>query len=279
MSASWEEGLSNPLGWSNHTVNAALTAIDTLNKDHDLVSHSTTLPFVPFGSNDPELEFDGNCLRSISTSLGRISNNGPRGSADVLSLPISNSECSNPRCDCTILVSSTLQNLDVDCHIWDASSPTKNDYSTLTVDSILINNKAAIVNAHRFLACPCSLNPGFSLAITLICYQIIERYEAIIGATPRPSSPSTMAIASLLPTRITVGEYQIDAEDEQNMRIQLVLYELRKVRELVRRYGERYCTGLDGHQERHEGIYSALEMFLQSKLSETVNCMVHTLQN
>lgn len=279
MSASWEGGLSNPLDWSNHAGNAALTAVDTLNKDHDLVSHSTTLPFVPFGSNDPELEVDGNCLRSISTSLHSISNNGPQGSADVLSSPISNPERSNPRCDCTSLVSSTLQNLDVDCHIWNASSPTKNAYATLTVDSILINNKAAIENAHRFLACSCSLNPGFSLAITLICYQIIERYEAIIGTTPRPCSPPTSAAANLLCTRITVGEYQIDAADEQRMRIQLVLYELRKVRELVERYGERYSAGLDGDQERHEGIYSALEMFLQSQLSETVNYMVHTLQN
>lgn len=282
LSAPWEVDGSNPLNWNCHAENAALTAVDIFDQDHDLISHAATQQFMQFGSTDPQLGFDDSYVRSISTSFHNISNNSPRGSADALFSPLTEPEPSDPLCDCTSLVSCTLRNLDVDRLVWDAASSAKNAHSTLSIDHILINNKAAIENVSRFLACPCSLNPRFSLTITLICYHIIERYEAIVAATPttHPTSGSpTSSAANLLTTPITIGEYQIDAEDEQRMRIQLVVNELRKVRGLVDKYGERYCTGLDGDKERHEGIYSALGMFLKSKLKETVNYLVHTLQS
>lgn len=281
LPAPWEVDGSNPLNWTCHAGNAPLTAVDIFDQDHDLMSHSATQQFMQFGSTDPGLVCDDGYVRSISTSFHNLSNNGPRGSADALFLPLTEPRPSDPRCDCTSLVSCTLRNLDVDRLVWDAASSAKNGRSTLTTDHILINNKVAIDHVYRFLGCSCSLNPRFSLTITLICYHIIERYEAIVGATPPThctSGSPTSCAANLLTTPITIGEYQIDEEDEQRMRIQLVVNELRKVRGLVDKYGERYCTGLDGDKERHEGIYSALEMFLKSKLKETVNYLVRTLQ-
>lgn len=278
MSAPWEADVSKPLNWSSHVGDAALTATDIFDQDHDQMTNQS---FVQFGSTDQGLFFDDNCVRSFSTSFHNVGQSDHRGSADAFFLPTIKPESSNPLCDCTSLVSSTLQDLDVDCHVWDVMSPIKRAHRTLTIDRVLISNKAAIENVYRFLACPCSLNPGFSLAVTLICYHIIERYEAIVGATPTTHSTSSPASATamILTTRITVGEYQIDVEDEHRMGIQLVLNELRKMRGLVEKYGERYCIGLNGDKERHEGIYSALEMFLKSKLEETVTYMVHTLQN
>lgn len=284
--ALWEADVSNMLNWSSNVGNATLKALNIFDQDPDLMSHSTPQESVQFGSTDQGLLFDDNCMRSISTSFHNVRNNGPRGSADALFLPIIKPESSNPLCDCTSLVSFTLRDVDmdvdVDCRVWDEAWSTKKTHSTLTIDRILIINKAAIENAYRILACPCSFNPGISLAITLICYHVIERYEAIIRATPAnhsTSGPPTASAANLLTTRITVGEFQIDAEDEQRMRVQLVVNELRKVRGLVDRYGERYCRGLDGDTERHEGLHSALGTFLKSKLKETVNYMAHTLQN
>lgn len=274
----WEADVSNLLNWNSNTGNAALTAIDASDQNHDLMSHSTSQQF---GSADRGLVFDDNCMRSVSSSFHNKGHNGPQGSADALFLPTSKPEPSNPPCYCTSLASSTLHNLVADCRVWDAVSSTRKANPSLTIDRILINNKAAIENAYRILACPCSLNPGFSLTITLICYHIIERYEAIVRAASAVHGIfcPTSSAANLLSARITVGEYQIDVEDEQTMRIQLVVNELRKMRGLVDKYGERYCTGLYGGKERHEGIHSALEMFLMSKLKDSVNYMVHTLQS
>ena len=280
ISVPWEADGSNPLNWSSRARNAALTVVDMFDQDQDLLIQSTCQQFVQSGSADQGLVFDDSCMGSISASFSNTSHSGLQGSADPMFLPMIKPESSSPLCDCASLASSTLHNLDY--RVWDVVSPTKTALSTLPIDRILINNKAAIEDTYRILACPCSLKPGFFLTITLICYHIIERYEAIVVAGPAthsPSGPPTSSSANLPSARMTVGEYQIDGEDEQRMRIQLVVNELRKVRRLVDQYGERYCTGLYGDKERHEGIYSALETFLMSKLKDTVNDMINTLQN
>ncbi|MCJ1468519.1 hypothetical protein MMC07_007148 [Pseudocyphellaria aurata] len=282
ISVSREADVPKPLNWISHAGDSALTAIDVFDQDQGQMSHSINHQFGHFGSTDQGLFYDDNCVRSIGTPFHHVGHSDHRASADAFFLPIIKPEPSNPLCDCTSLVSSTLQNLDVDCNVWDVMSPINMAHRTLTIDRVLINNKTAIENVYRFLACPCSLDLGFSLAVTLICYHIIERYKAIAGATPTTHSTSSRpasATAMLLTTRITVGEYLVDAEDEYRMGIQLVVNQLRKMRGLVEKYGERYCFGLDGNKERHEGIFSALEMFLKSKLEETVTYMVHALQN
>jgi hypothetical protein len=66
----------------------------------------------------------------------------------------------------------------------------------------------------------------------------------------------------------------MDAEDEERMRVQIVVNELRKVRALVDKYAKKYC----GPDANGDGIYSALEVFLRSKLTSTLHDLVTKLE-
>jgi hypothetical protein len=115
-----------------------------------------------------------------------------------------------------------------------------------------------------------------------MCIKILTKYEAIIKATPMsaisPTSGSRRG-SDDAPISITVGAYKMDAEDEERMRIQIVVNELRKVKGLVDHYAKKYCTKTDGTKaDSGEGIYSALEVFLRSKLTRTLSDLYGKLE-
>lgn len=164
------------------------------------------------------------------------------------------------------------------------SLPSPIPQSNACIDQVLINNKAAIENAYSLLACPCSHNPHFALSLALICNKILGMYETVIKASP-PSSKSSSTGSpgsdtnSIAPIPITVGAYKMDAEDEERMRIQIVVNELRKVKGLVDKYASKYVTGgAEVKGDAGEGIYSALEMFLRSKLATTLQDLLTRLE-
>lgn len=164
------------------------------------------------------------------------------------------------------------------------SLPSPIPQSTTCIDQVLINNKVAIQNAYSLLACPCSHNPHFALSLALICNKILGMYETVIKASP-PSSKSSSTGSpgsdtnSVAPIPITVGAYKMDAEDEERMRIQIVVNELRKVKGLVDEYASKYVTGAARVKgDAGEGIYSALEGFLRSKLTTTLQDLLTRLE-
>lgn len=158
--------------------------------------------------------------------------------------------------------------------------PSPITHSAASIDQVLINNKAAISNAYSLLSCSCSENPHFALTLALICTKILTSYEDIIKATNSPTS----AISPTSGRRrsgsgfeglaITVGAYKMDKEDEERMRIQIVVNELRKVNRLVDEYKKKYCSVVKGG----EGIYSALEVFMRGKLTSTLDDLVRRLE-
>lgn len=96
-------------------------------------------------------------------------------------------------------------------------------------------------------------------------------YEAVIKPSPSPSDASSSGCIG-----ITVGAYKMDAEDEERMRLQIVVNELRKVKGLVDKYASKYCTE-DGLMEGHE-IYSALVSFLRTKFATTLQDLLTRLE-
>ena len=151
--------------------------------------------------------------------------------------------------------------------------------SNASIDQVLIKNKTAIENAYNLLACSCSNDPHFALTLALICNKILGMYEAVIKTSGLTSeSPTTRMLRpsnSGPSIPITVGAYQMDAEDEERIRIQIVVNELRKVKGLVDRYASKYCNSVGG---TGEGIYSALEGFLRSKLTTTLQELLTRLE-
>ena len=82
----------------------------------------------------------------------------------------------------------------------------------------------------------------------------------------------------MLDIPITMGAYQIDAEDEHHLKLQIVLSELRKVSKLIDAFAGRYYRGNNGG----DGIYSALERFLRAELktaSKEVSAALRTSED
>ncbi len=71
-------------------------------------------------------------------------------------------------------------------------------------------------------------------------------------------------------TPITLGAYKLDGEDEERVKVQLVLSELRKVEKLEKKFCGEVCTGEDGDREgeRDGGVYLAVKAFLRTRLKE-----------
>jgi hypothetical protein len=158
------------------------------------------------------------------------------------------------------------------------ATPSPITHTNASIDQVLIKNKAAIEKAYALLACSCSDNPHFALTLALTCIKILGTYEDIIKATPASAiSPISGRRRSGSPIQISVGAYKMDAEDEERMRIQIVVNEIRKVRGLVDKYAKKYCS--DAKREGGDGIYSALEVFLRSKLTSTLHDLVTRLES
>ncbi|OCK80659.1 hypothetical protein K432DRAFT_434619 [Lepidopterella palustris CBS 459.81] len=161
-----------------------------------------------------------------------------------------------------------------------SGSDENNPAAPSTIDQVLATNRRAITTFHQLLQCPCSSNSGLVLAIALIILKILSCYGAIGRSTSsRTSNSRPMSSAAsgsstpwgmdtnveremVLDIPITMGAYQIDSEDEQHLKLQLVLNELRKVSKLIDAFAGRYCRGGPGG----DGIYGALEKFLRGEL-------------
>jgi len=168
--------------------------------------------------------------------------------------------------DCMNLAKTTLNNLSLQ----PPTTSTSGYPSLPTVDQALTINKTAIENLFVLLCCPCPHDPHLPFIVAVIGSKVLAWYQAVARAsTTMPTNPSSRfantETAAHMP--LTLGAYKLDGEYEEKMKVQLVLGELRKVEVLVGKFGERFCTGIEGDGN---GVYSALETFLRSRLRETV---------
>lgn len=270
--------LYSPGSSTNGSNDVAMAPMSLFDHDFNFLDGTKSTPFLTRTSTDDMFVFGDICM-DLGPSKSNdkfISHEGPTGQTSKMD-PQSLFQMH----DCTTLASSTIQLLYLDSSTCGAStSPHGNSSQPISsIDQVLISNKAAIENVCSLLACPCSLSPQYALTIALIIHNILVCYEAIIRATTsvRPESGNMLWSDNLRATPITVGAYKIDAEDDQRMRIQLVVNELRKVRALVEKYGERYCSSKE-EEALNSGIYSALNIFLQTKLKQAVSDMISTLR-
>lgn len=268
----------SPGSSTNGSSDVAIAPMRLFDHDLDFLDEAKSNPLAPRTSTDDMFVFDDICmdLGPSKSNDAFTSLDAPTGQAKKMS-----HQSLFQVHDCTTLASSTIQLLHLDSSTCGASAtPHGNPFQPISsIDQVLINNKSAIENVRSLLACSCSLSPQYALTIALIIHNILVCYEAIIRATSnvRSEPGNTPWPDNLRATPITVGAYKIDAEDDQRMRIQLVVNELRKVRALVEKYAERYCAGKED-EARNAGIYSALDIFLQTKLKQAVSDMVSTLR-
>lgn len=259
-------------------------SIDTENNS---TSHPATPQLLDLGFTGSSFTLDNDLHEALTVSSPTKDDLISQPCTNSLALSLDKKDPSSQPQDCASLVGSTLvtlHSLRVDSGTCSTKVPNECAQPTKSIEQVLITNKAAMACMDKTLACPCSHNPHYALTLALMCHKILVRYEAIIKTPPTTTSIPEDAHPPPRPenfsaTPITVGAYQMDAEDERRLKIQLVVNELRKMKRVIERYEEKYCAGMDGEKGPRNSIYSALENFLRSDLKDKLKKMVNALQD
>ena len=286
MQMQWQPSTFSPASGPGDTNNSAnpLAVTHTVSTEHTSTSHPATPQFLDLDFAEPSFTLDHSCHEALTVSSPAKDGLTTQPHAHPLPLSLDKKNPLNQPQDCAGLVGSTLvtlHSLRVDSGTCNAQVPESFAQPTNSIEQVLITNKAAMACMDKTLACSCSHNPHYALTLALMCHKILVRYEATVK-TPTasiPEDPQPPRPDSFSATPITVGAYQMDAEDERRLKIQLVVNELRKMKRVIERYEEKYCAGIDGGKVQRDSIYFALENFLRSDLKEKLKNMVNALQD
>ena len=234
------------------------------------------------GMSTPNMERSSSAHSSIDGFFSLYQNLGPQPTSSPADFTLggnpfptptsSEPHSPTPRFDCAKLASSTLESLNLNAQACKYACTMESNSASL--DQILIATKSAVENAHELLSCDCAISQQSNLIISCILDKILGLYQSTIRAEVyassvaiRPATPVSENGRRFSPTPITIGAYQMDAKDEQRMRVQLVSNELRKAAALVDRYAEKYL----GHARQNgedTGVSTALANLLKKRLRE-----------
>ncbi len=180
-----------------------------------------------------------------------------------------------PSHDCTKFAFQILNSL----YSPPSSQPSFDDFNGTadglpTLDAVLSANKAAVENLSALLSCPCSANPHFSTTIAFSITKILSWYQAIAGIAQGIVSPINTRMETFTPTPILLGDFKLEAEDEETFRTQIILSELRKVEKLIDVFSACYCSA--SHEGIDSGVYTSLEALLRTRVRDTFNVTMRT---
>ncbi|OCK75069.1 hypothetical protein K432DRAFT_446932 [Lepidopterella palustris CBS 459.81] len=148
-----------------------------------------------------------------------------------------------------------------------------------TLDSVLRSNKTAIRNVLKLLECPCARDPHLAMLYASITSKILIWYQ-IAGGVQRMPSPSQSSDASLCPGTpsavtlmpITIGAFSLDEDDQEALRRQLLLNELRKAGQLI----DAIASWQSEDCEDVDDVYRAMGAWLKSELFKTIREIKNT---
>lgn len=162
-----------------------------------------------------------------------------------------------------------------------------------TLDHVLRSNKIAISNVLQLLACSCTRDPHLAMLYASIMSKILIWYQVAGGVKnsmslvptatcPSPDNGSSLAgtlnpddLASSAGYRIahlpiSIGEFDLDKEDQEVLGRQLLLSELRKAGHIIHRLATKHFKAGDDIDEGTSNLYSTLGAWLTSELSRTI---------
>ncbi|MCJ1369858.1 hypothetical protein MMC20_001070 [Loxospora ochrophaea] len=155
---------------------------------------------------------------------------------------------------------------------------------SLTLDHILRQNKVAVRNVARLLACSCIHDPHLVMLCGSIISKVLLWYQAAAGVGSYPSSSEGLsqtftaspfsfprsghATVALLP--LTVGDFCLDEEDQETLGRQLLLSELGKLGQLIDRLREKHDEVGDQAHMDLGNLYMTLGRWLKSELVRTM---------
>ncbi|KAF2017803.1 hypothetical protein BU24DRAFT_420859 [Aaosphaeria arxii CBS 175.79] len=164
-----------------------------------------------------------------------------------------------------------------------------------TLDSVLSITKVAVQQVMQLLSCPCSSDPHLAMLYSSIASKILTWYQIAAGLKPAttgpPSLPSTSPTCSsssdvsdaflspispasmnssafaIAPLPLKCGLFEFDAADQEALRRQVVLRELKKCSALVEALAN---WRSNSEAEQAEFLYDVLGAWLKSELYKTI---------
>ena len=127
-------------------------------------------------------------------------------------------------------------------------------------DAILATGKEVIARISPIWECSGVLDPGSVMTLAAVMAKMMAWYRSIFCSvtSARPPADSTS-------TPITLGAYRLDGADEESVKRQVTLNELRKLDGLVARISQ-----TSGHTQQEARFYGDLVLFLRRRLREIV---------
>ena len=150
--------------------------------------------------------------------------------------------------------------------------------SHTSFDKVLSCNKSAVSTIAKVLSCTCTRDSTSVMTLAVALTKIMSRYQSIGGRSSQSSGTDATTDAFTFapsPTPITLGAYKLDGAEEQEVKLHVILSELRKVDGLMARYQDRFCTGPVKHEAR---VYNELVMFLRRRLRDIGESLQKNLQ-
>jgi hypothetical protein len=191
---------------------------------------------------------------------------------------------------CYTLAYSTLESLRI------IGSDATNAYPSMeckSLDNVLSITRLAVQSVLQLLRCPCSSDPHLAMLYSSITSKLLTWYQIAAGVNVTPSarvpqslssgsmSPASSGFSSPLSTPssetemafniafqpLQFGVYRFDEAEQQRLRRQVVLRELKNCGQLVEALAS--WRG-DGASEQGEFLYDVLGAWLKSELFKTV---------
>ena len=147
-------------------------------------------------------------------------------------------------CNCFSGIVSTLHGLQLQIEAADAP-----------FDVTLAKNKEAIAMCDSILRCQCHPDSSTILLLVALIGKILLLYQSLEQIVH-------------LPTRLTLGSYEMDSMEDEGLKIIILLIELRKLNGVLSNFAGRFCNSCTVDQE--SASYEALVSDLGRRLSVTV---------
>ncbi|MCJ1453998.1 hypothetical protein MMC28_004348 [Mycoblastus sanguinarius] len=138
-------------------------------------------------------------------------------------------------------------------------------------DTVLATNKGIVSRISNILNCTCTHDPTSIITLAASITKMLSWYQNIC----RMPSTQPDTSSSTHPTPIILGSYRLEGEDEDAVKMQVVLNELRKVDTLMARFGERFR---EMRAKQESAFYGDLISFLRKKLREVVGALQRDLK-
>lgn len=200
---------------------------------------------------------------NISDELATYYNttaSNPRANEQLSTVPPSSHDDIRA-CDCFLSIVQALNTIEIQ------SKGTR----TPSLEAVLSASRDVIALGEAVLGCSCSEDSTLVMLLTGLIAKHLSFYgcggNGLISSPPSSSSASETSV-SLPSSRVTIGKYMMDGDDEERLRIEIMMMELQKMATLLMKFRGKFASlpvGYEGHT--NETVLN----FLNTRLREATD--------